>query len=787
MSSKITQYAQHFVLEGPYLPWRWSKDLSCVEWSDGSTLCFREEIEEILDEVATDEWVPELQDVLCVLAALYRRTPTQLNDLGHFIRMKKDQDGGQLSKDIIFRIHNFLRLLNELPKDLKQKRNRLALFHLLFSSPKGTSSTAQKMGPVTAFRQGALDQVIRRLEQTAYKTSPSDPVMFIMLSSHYRELPQLEQAVRTKLQELPKPAELELPPPTAEDLLTTLSQDEKTAGLANIARQLVAIIDLPNTSRAASDLPLGGIADITNRGDLSKLLLSELANDEDTLTARLVNNEALFYQQEAPPVRPPAKRVVLIDNTIRLWGSPRMISLSAALSIGHSASDTVYYVVAGSGYSEIKLSNKEEVIEAIGSLSTELDCRLAIKRFLRNEPLKPDTELVFISEAAWIHRAEMQSTLSLLRQKLRYWVGVDRLGKVEVHRFIKGQRRLLLNGKVDTSPLLPEAKRAQSNLQAKDFFPKYLQRDKTPLYWPCENNRPMPAKIFAFSEKVFLTIDKYQRLLLWPKAQRGAIELAQQTPRGEYFLHKESRNSFSFLIFQAASNTVINYHYKFAGRKLEVDELNMGYPIEQVAYREENGVVLFYNDQWHTLEGEVVLAYITPGQVSGKTYLNTVYKRINKRCCTLRKIESIALSHYSGLIINNDKELRLDSSNDRLFFGDRRSHHIPSHPTTSVAAVPSYAKEAGFPVRSFIWPDGSAAYADRRGKLFLKSSNPDLPEITIITVVNHPAAAWASDGYACGQAFYTGGMEVGRTIKVTAFYEKYINPFIQQILSHEEA
>ena len=54
----------------------------------------------------------------------------------------------------------------------------------------------------------------------------------------------------------------------------------------------MAVTQLPRAVIDPDELPLGGVSDITNRGDWDKLLLSELAHDDLTLTARLANNVA---------------------------------------------------------------------------------------------------------------------------------------------------------------------------------------------------------------------------------------------------------------------------------------------------------------------------------------------------------------------------------------------------------------------------------------------------------------------------------------------------------------
>jgi len=119
----------------------------------------------------------------------------------------------------------------------------------------------------------------------------------------------------------------------ARRLIARLHQDPELGGIARIAHQLLAAIHLPRSLSDREDLPVGGVSDISNRGPLDRLLLSELAHDDVTLALRIALNEALYLRRETPPRSPPRRRAVLIDAGIRLWGVPRVFATAVALSL----------------------------------------------------------------------------------------------------------------------------------------------------------------------------------------------------------------------------------------------------------------------------------------------------------------------------------------------------------------------------------------------------------------------------------------------------------------------
>ena len=112
---------------------------------------------------------------------------------------------------------------------------------------------------------------------------------------------------RTGLDQLVRPAEVNLPPAErARRLIARLRNDQELGGMARIAGQLLAATQLPRSLSDREELPVGGVSDITNRGSLERLLLSELAHDDLTMAVRLALGEALYLRRKAPPKTRPS-------------------------------------------------------------------------------------------------------------------------------------------------------------------------------------------------------------------------------------------------------------------------------------------------------------------------------------------------------------------------------------------------------------------------------------------------------------------------------------------------
>ena len=105
--------------------------------------------------------------------------------------------------------------------------------------------------------------------------------------------------------ELPQIVELEQPAitenNTQKDYIDELIDNPKTFHSGSLVRRIWSGLNIPFQSVLPSKQPLGGISDLTNKGDFDKLLISEFANDDLVFLSRIANNEALYIQREIPP------------------------------------------------------------------------------------------------------------------------------------------------------------------------------------------------------------------------------------------------------------------------------------------------------------------------------------------------------------------------------------------------------------------------------------------------------------------------------------------------------
>ena len=165
-------------------------------------------------------------------------------------------------------------------------------------------------------------------------------------------------------------------------LLGELLHDPEHCGLVGVVRQLQAALRLPHTRLPSDDPPTDGFAGISNRGSLDRLLPSELVHDDDVLAVRIATNEALYTQRELPPYEPRSRRRVLLDDGLRMWGTPRLLGVAVALAIADAPVPVEVVRAVGGGLQPVDLGTRSGLLQQLQQLEFALDARPAIAAFL---------------------------------------------------------------------------------------------------------------------------------------------------------------------------------------------------------------------------------------------------------------------------------------------------------------------------------------------------------------------------------------------------------------------
>ena len=82
-----------------------------------------------------------------------------------------------------------------------------------------------------------------------------------------------------------------------------MKERTRLSGAIPLVNAMVSALSLPPRRATPPQLPLGGYADVTTRGEPEQLLLSQLALDPDDFVRRFAEKELLYFRREEPPER----------------------------------------------------------------------------------------------------------------------------------------------------------------------------------------------------------------------------------------------------------------------------------------------------------------------------------------------------------------------------------------------------------------------------------------------------------------------------------------------------
>ena len=792
--------------------WRWVEKGKIVEWCTGNTLCYREELARVLRSL-TGQGLPPLASVLLLLAACadtWADACEESQALDHVASQLPPGADDPTETALDWQLRHarlFMDVVRGLPASLRTGEPKLHLFREVFSVQAPQVSIELAGALLDEWDSGRSDTVLHfSRDQVARRVFSNELVVLAQAYNRFPTTDALELLLRTGLAQLPPPlplpaaplAERSPEPPT--DLLEQLAQDARTAGLARLSQQLGAVLRVPLHLRGAGEQPLGGVADLSNRGDFDRLLLSELAHDDLSLLARLANNEALYLRREQPPRPEMRPRTILLDTTLRLWGVPRVFALAAALAwarlapAGRASAPPEAWALGGHDRTALHLDTVAGVVAALGALDPALHAGEALTDFAR---LPARADVLLITEAQQLTQPDFARALAEAAPALRYLLTVDRNGELALFEYLNGQRRPVATSRHDLDALLfgPGAEPRRERRPQPEFLPgspAFLQCVPAPLFLPTVGLRGV-LNAFSAGALGVMAVTDTRRVLHWPDRRWGARELLAEVEDGSYCFGSDEQQWLYLLVH--GRQRLLVYGFEVATGQINVADLaaelgpqeapgraafEAGCFLVQLAV----GTLAFDCASWAVRERRTLP--LPPASSSGfRPDFGPLKRHVNNGYNVLQRVNSLGVNGRGELAVNG-RHLSIVSSNADI----TTELHWQSTPPQPESARSRLATPDEQPLkltpnpqvlfRRFSWADGSVALVDTRGLLHLRSGNPTLPEITLLLVLNQPTAAWASDGTVGGSAYFT-GPEPDHPLPVAEFYQLYLQPFIDHL------
>lgn len=536
--------------------WRWGDGGEVVEWRAGGTIAFRDQIRSAL-AVFDERMLPPIELIVIVLGATRDTWPDDRWRLEKDDRYRGDMPAAEW-KEIL----ESLEQIHRLPEQMRHSAGTVAaVVDILFEDH-----------PFETMEAGPVLQLLAQpewMDELAGTTTSSVPesmrtMQLNWLARRARQLTieRLLTRMSTGLDELPVPGdELSADDDSSERsvsrLLEELREDSDYAGLVRMVRQVSAVLTLPRRLSESDELPQGGVSDLTNRGTPDQLLLSELAHDEVTLTARIALNEALYLRRETPPSDPIQERTLLIDVGIRTWGLPRLFAAAVALSLARvdrGMSVSVFHT-APDGLASVDFATRAGLTEHLKTLDHQLHPGAQLEAW-QKATAGENIQRVLITEDSVSSDAEFRRLFDQLELAPCFVVSVSRSGRVRLFVRTLAGEKLQREIRLDADQVSVADRTEIDSLidPSRDpHLPALMRLKRMPLRLPCELSDagsvvPFPAEDGESADTLQITRD--QRLLLWDVPQAGGRQLTDRLPRGNvrWFGSLSDDGSVSILI-----------------------------------------------------------------------------------------------------------------------------------------------------------------------------------------------------------------------------------------------
>lgn len=447
----------------------------------GNSIAYSNYLGDILEKLSP-QGLPPFGSLLLAIIATNPNGGTSIDHVYSLVSSRlKTTDDVTLAKAIAF-----LKLLSEVPNEYKQSQKRILLLQALFERSHNGASSKRSVSICAAYKN-------RNFENTSPKSGFStatyndDFKAISLLSARFDTV----QAIIDSIAGLPDPKQYELEfqeEPNEHgspgiDLIDELINNSKTFTTGSLVRWLWGGLNIPVHSVLPSQQPLGGISDLTNKGDYDKLLISEFAHDDLTFLSRLANQEALYVQRETPPSHNDLQRIILIDASLKNWGSPKAIAFAIMLAIArHPKTDIpcLAFVLGTDNYVPVSIENIDTIIDALQIFGVSLHAAKSLTAFFKDYPDNKNQEVFFITESSTPKNGSLSKVLNEYNNSIHYLVLTDEEGNVDVFKKHQHSKRHLQHIKLPLDNLWKTNRRNKEDEIREDLATSYPILFRTP-------------------------------------------------------------------------------------------------------------------------------------------------------------------------------------------------------------------------------------------------------------------------------------------------------------------
>ncbi len=279
------------------------------------------------------------------------------------------------------------------------------------------------------------------------------------------------------------------PPPRRGSLETLMKERTRLSGAIPLVNAMVSALSLPPRRRTPPQLPLGGYADVTTRGEPEQLLLSQLALDPDDFVRRFAEKELLYFRREEPPERTRENLILLLDQGVRTWGTVRLALSAAVLAFARIArKKKLPFQIRFGSHCSVRIDPAMCDLTELGDLLEASDLSAHPAELLEAEDGDEDCDVVLLTHPRSLVEAEIKSVADELGKHSRLFaLTAEEDGQVEFSELRSGEPVCITRIRVDfsatqtrpISPFVPSDDMWRGDVEPIPFpFPFGLTSDK---------------------------------------------------------------------------------------------------------------------------------------------------------------------------------------------------------------------------------------------------------------------------------------------------------------------
>lgn len=777
--------------EDYFWEWETTNDGTYLTIPKANTISHSEGMIEILDYLS-EESIPPFGSLLLAIIATNAKSDDSFHSLLYHVNRKLEKD-----KDDLPNPNSTIEFLLKIQKlrEYRSGNKRMLLFKTIFSGCHNRVSSFKAKIIIEEYKNKRISMQKKAFNEANFV---NDFKVFQLLN---RKFPTSESIVRAMnglpIEEIEEQIsenvlEQEYVSDTTKDFVSQLIENDKTFHVGSLIKQLWSGLNIPLHHSMPSSQPLGGISDLTNKGDFDKLLLSEFAQDDDVFMLRIANNEALYIQREVPPEADKLERIIVIDSSLKNWGNAKILNFATALAIAkHPKTDIdCKLFVVGSTFSEVIYSSVDEVIDGLNILNPTLDCSMGFQEFAVSNKLDLNSnELFFITSENSLKSEIMMKTISNYSDALNYIITTNSDGTIQVFK-IKNKTKKYIQKMVLPLEDLWIKNKSNNKSKLKNTIVEEPIISNYPILFSIPQN---PIAIFYLQDKYYFLatnkslqesyLDKNNKNYNYSstynhsdcyKGSKTLFENISIKSGGNYALGRNSDGEFELVYYYENEskfcylniNTKVFATINFSINNLKKNNCRIFYIDDKYIFKnlENNELwnIIFENNEFsinRILEKSFEKKIQEYNNIINKYYYygNNILKSFNKICIT----EDQTLQF-------NIHQLDFNRQNFVFLFPNRNS--VPK-----IHAIRDKNK--------FVFPEGSEVLIDKKGMVTLISSDTSIPTFYIPTSLSFAICLASNTEFAGNNYFYDEDKYLNK-ISIDEFKKNYINPFIKQIINH---